>query len=207
MTMSYRLTPLHIKFVIALLTCLSALAGYLLLLYRISVVRGALVTTLRQTEDMRAAEEHAFLLDRALVANKQKLERLSTYFITESEVPSFISRVEGVAQAAGLSLQLSSLTTDTTKGHPTLGLVLTLHGSFAALGRFMQTLSLLPVSLRIESTTFTESSDAGVVEKDAGLAVPTQKKSGASVLPVWTAAITVRVLSFLPKEEKKENVP
>ncbi|MDB5264940.1 MAG: hypothetical protein JWN64_511 [Parcubacteria group bacterium] len=125
-------------------------------------LRQAIETKQQETARVAAAQE-------ALESLGADEGRINQYFIRADDIVSFLSGLEATGKALGASVEVASVSADTTSQRPHITLALTITGSFDSVFRTLGAIEYAPYDSRLSSLSLAST--------------PTQ-----SGQPVWTAS-------------------
>jgi hypothetical protein len=132
----------------------------------------------------------------AIKGENENVDKLSGYFIKESEIVAFTQKMELLGVQSGTALTLESLEpTLDVKKEPVLNFRLKATGSFKDVMRLIVLLENFPA--KFEWDTVQVGRDDGLLEGGSPTTGKPGAKKGAPTSPLWSLSISLRALNFI----------
>lgn len=124
-----------------------------------------------------------------LQSDSQKIEKLSSYFIKESEIVAFTKKIEALGANAGVALSIESLDPGvTTTGAPFLGFRILAEGRFENIERLLGLLQNFPGKFEWKTVRFV---------REGEIVSPDGKTIATTGAPKWRAEVSLAALNFV----------
>lgn len=155
--MNLKLGSSRVTFVLALLLLGGALAAGGVLLGRIAEARKELDQSRIKRAELEEKSGEARRAEIFLEGAREKTNAIERYFVSESEIVSFIEELEAAARESGVTLKVAAVSVPAgPKTSPAFELGAS--GEFASLFRYLLLLENFPHLLAVEKVDFTKSS-------------------------------------------------
>lgn len=149
-------------------------------------------------------KENAGTLQRVVAETKVEREKLSTYFVTQDQIVSFIDTIEKYKDVTGATVTFS--TVDYNKNTKNLSLALVVRGTFSQVYQTLLLLENAPYEFAFDKINLTAQAPVSVVtapnipnKDEHGLKTDSKPKPLVQAPPtIWEANLNLRLLSFIP---------
>lgn len=177
-------------FVIALAVTLIACGAYTFFFVAIKDKTVAIATLLVRTGELSGKESRALSAVTILKNESANIDKLSSYFIKESEIVTFTKKIEALGQQSGTKLTIESLEPGVTeKTVPFLNFRIKVMGKFADVVRLLVLLENFPGKFEWKTVR--------LVRTDALVQQAGTTTTQSSSAPDWSAEIFLTALNFV----------
>ncbi len=147
---------------------------------------------LSKNEELTGRESRLNLAKNTLKAEQSNIDKLSSYFIKESEIVSFAKRIEALGAESGTTLSLELLEPGVVEGgSPFLNFRVKAKGGFKEVMKLTALLENYPIKFEWKSVRLVRD-DSGAVSTVAQSA-----KTSQIVSPQWIITISLSAFNFL----------
>lgn len=152
----------------------------------------SIVEFLSKNEELAGRESRLRFSKSSLKIEQSNIDKLSSYFVKESDIVSFAKKIEALSAESGTTLSLELLEPGVVEGSiPVLNFRVKAKGGFSEVMKLMALLENYPVNFEWKSVNLI---------RDDSSAVPTvaqNVKTPRSVAPQWIITVSLSAFNFL----------
>lgn len=147
---------------------------------------------LSRNEELMGRESRLRLAENGVKVEQLNIEKLSSYFIKESEVVSFAKKIEALGVESGTTLSLELLEPGVVEGgYPFLNLRVKARGGFKEVMKLTALLENYPVRFEWKSVSLVHDDSGG------GTTITQNAKTSRNISPQWVITISLSASNFL----------
>lgn len=171
-------------FVTLAIVILMTLAVIALYVYGFLFIQKKIQTTtsmLTQIASATQKNQEVSTIQSTIATTQEDREKLSSYFVTDDSIVTFLSGIEALGTASGTQVVLANVTTEPKSATVTVELTST--GNFSDVMRFLMLFENLPYRMTVDrSTLVTKDSPDDVVVTEQ----------------LWSLSLTSTLVSYIP---------